>query len=354
MALRLGSGRRERRAAIGLALAGAVWVGEVAVMTNDGFSGNARYLIMPAAVACVLAGTGIGWLIRALPARWFASGLAVAALSVVAAIAFAAPSVDRLDAVRTSVSYQARLTDGLPGAIARAGGPDRLKRCGTIYTGAFQVPSVAWYLGEHTTHVQSASMPGDLPAEDARRRAALEDDGQQPLRRARHQGPRRRGGRADVRHLRRLADRGELRMSATAPSVARPRARLARLGTARLAVSLPKSLLVLAFLVGLSLALRTQAIHARFWIDEGLSVGISSHPLGDIPGVLRKDGSPPLYYLILKLWMSVFGSGEADTHALSRRLRASSRFRPPGSGGARSSATAPPGSRRCWPRSTRS
>jgi len=80
-------------------------------------------------------------------------------------------------------------------------------------------------------------------------------------------------------------------MSATAPTVARPRARIARLGTARLAVSLPKSLLVLAFLVGLSLALRTQAIHARFWIDEGLSVGISSHPLGDIPGVLRKDGS---------------------------------------------------------------
>ena len=55
-------------------------------MTNDGFSGNARYLIMPAAVACVLAGTGIGWLIRALPARWFGGGFAVAALSVVAAV----------------------------------------------------------------------------------------------------------------------------------------------------------------------------------------------------------------------------------------------------------------------------
>jgi hypothetical protein len=164
MALRLGSGRRERRVAIGLALAGAVWVGEVAVMTNDGFSGNARYLIMPAAIACVLAGTGIGWLVRALPARWFASGAAVAALSLVAAVAFAAPSVDRLDAVRASVYYQARLTDGLAGAIAQAGGPDRLKSCGTIYTGAFQVPSVAWYVGEHTSYVQSASMPGDLPA----------------------------------------------------------------------------------------------------------------------------------------------------------------------------------------------
>jgi mannosyltransferase len=106
-------------------------------------------------------------------------------------------------------------------------------------------------------------------------------------------------------------------VSAAGATVSRPRARLARLGTARLAVSVPKSMLALAFLVGISLALRTQAIHARFWIDEGLSVGISSHPLFDIPGVLRQDGSPPLYYLLLKLWMSVFGSGEGDTHALS-------------------------------------
>lgn len=73
----------------------------------------------------------------------------------------------------------------------------------------------------------------------------------------------------------------------------------------------------LAFLAGFSLALRTQAIHARYWIDEGLSVGISSHPLLDIPSVLRQDGSPPLYYLLLGVWIKVFGLGEADTHALS-------------------------------------
>jgi mannosyltransferase len=99
--------------------------------------------------------------------------------------------------------------------------------------------------------------------------------------------------------------------------MARPRARLARLGTARLAVSMPKAIMALAFLVGVSLALRTQAIHARFWIDEGLSVGISSHHFTDIPDVLRQDGSPPLYYLMLSVWMSIFGSGEADTHAMS-------------------------------------
>jgi mannosyltransferase len=106
-------------------------------------------------------------------------------------------------------------------------------------------------------------------------------------------------------------------MSAAGATMARPRARLARLGTARLAVSLPKAMMALAFLVGVSLALRTQAIHARFWIDEGLSVGISGHSLLDIPGVLREDGSPPLYYLLLNVWMHVFGNGEADTHAMS-------------------------------------
>jgi hypothetical protein len=164
MLLRLGSGRRDRRAVIVLALAGAAWVGEVAVMTNDGFSGNARYLIMPAAIACVLAGTGIGWLIRALPARVVGGGVAVAALTIAAAVGFAAPSVQRLDAVRASVYYQARLTDGLAGAITKAGGPDRLLACGTPYTGAFQVPVVAWTLDRHTTQVRSASAPGDAPA----------------------------------------------------------------------------------------------------------------------------------------------------------------------------------------------
>jgi len=70
-------------------------------------------------------------------------------------------------------------------------------------------------------------------------------------------------------------------------------------------------------LVALSLWLRSSALHAPFWIDEGLSVGISSHPLADIPSVLRQDGSPPLYYLILGVWMRAFSDGQATTHVLS-------------------------------------
>jgi mannosyltransferase len=73
---------------------------------------------------------------------------------------------------------------------------------------------------------------------------------------------------------------------------------------------------LLALLV-LSFLLRSTAIHARYWIDEGLSVGIASFPLDHIPGALREDGSPPLYYLLLGIWTRLVGDGEARTHALS-------------------------------------
>src|SRR3954453_8159235 len=57
-------GRREL-AIVGALVAGALlWVLEVALMTSDGFSGNIRYLVMPAAVACLVAGAGVGWLAR--------------------------------------------------------------------------------------------------------------------------------------------------------------------------------------------------------------------------------------------------------------------------------------------------
>jgi len=70
-------------------------------------------------------------------------------------------------------------------------------------------------------------------------------------------------------------------------------------------------------LIVLSFLLRFTAIHARYWIDEGLSVGIAKHPLTDIPGLLRQDGGPPLYYLLLGVWMRIVGDGEARTHVLS-------------------------------------
>jgi mannosyltransferase len=80
----------------------------------------------------------------------------------------------------------------------------------------------------------------------------------------------------------------------------------------RLAV--PALLIVLTVL---SAFLRTRRLNGGFWIDEGLSVGIAHHHWSSIPGLLRQDGSPPGYYLLLGLWIRLFGDGERATHTLS-------------------------------------
>jgi mannosyltransferase len=66
-----------------------------------------------------------------------------------------------------------------------------------------------------------------------------------------------------------------------------------------------------------SVLLRTVDLHAGFWIDEAIAVGIASHDVADIPGLLRQDGSPPLYYLLLHGWMALAGDGEAAARSLS-------------------------------------
>src|SRR6185437_8483046 len=74
------------------------------------------------------------------------------------------------------------------------------------------------------------------------------------------------------------------------------------------------------FLLILMLAsafLRTRYISGQFWMDEAITTGISSHSLSAIPGILRHDGNPPLYYMLLHVWMQIFGASESATHALS-------------------------------------
>jgi hypothetical protein len=148
-------------AAIAVLLAGAgLWVLEVALMTSDGFSGNIRYLIMPAAIVCLAAGVGIGWLARAILGRHVA-GFSVLALLIAAGVGFwfGRPARETLPIDHDDVVYQARLSDAVPGLIARAGGPERLKACGDVYTGPFQVPLIAWHLHMHTTQVTSLDPP---------------------------------------------------------------------------------------------------------------------------------------------------------------------------------------------------
>ncbi len=74
------------------------------------------------------------------------------------------------------------------------------------------------------------------------------------------------------------------------------------------------------FLIVLMLAstvIRTRYVSGQFWMDEAITTGIASHPLGQIPGLLRHDGSPPLFYVLLHFWIQGFGASETATHWLS-------------------------------------
>jgi len=70
--------------------------------------------------------------------------------------------------------------------------------------------------------------------------------------------------------------------------------------------------LVVAF--GLVLRFWTRS---AMWLDEALTVDIARQPLSHLHVLLRRDGAPPLYYLLLHFWMQVFGTSNDAVRALS-------------------------------------
>ena len=53
------------------------------------------------------------------------------------------------------------------------------------------------------------------------------------------------------------------------------------------------------------------------WLDEALTVNIARLPLHEIPAFLRRDGAPPLYYVLLHFWISAFGTSDVAVRSLS-------------------------------------
>jgi hypothetical protein len=146
---------REHRWDVRLSLAASATVLMVVVglMTEAGFAGNLRYVALPAALVCVLAGVGWVDLVGTVAARFgrrFATALAVAL--VAAAGVYLATNVDKIGDGVERTRKEADAYNTLPAAIAKAGGIDTFRRC-HVYTGHFQVPAVAWYLKLHTGQV---------------------------------------------------------------------------------------------------------------------------------------------------------------------------------------------------------
>jgi hypothetical protein len=165
----LAAARRSFGAALFM-LMPATWVGLVAWMTESGYAGNPRYLLLGTSLICVAGGAGFGSLLG------FASKLAgrvdrrLAPVSV-AALCLVGLSLNwtgdlssrfkRWEQLDSFLRNEQAHRVGLPPAVVLAGGTAKVSSCGLIATNNFQVPMVAWYLNLHIDRIGlDATGPG--------------------------------------------------------------------------------------------------------------------------------------------------------------------------------------------------
>ena len=156
--------RRYRREGITLALTtfGLAWFLLVAAMTEAGFAGNQRYLIVTTAVVCVLGGMGAVRVLQgveALARRFLGAQRArpVIAGAFLLGVLVASPTIvakaDNTARVQGGLEHEAYLWHDLKGLIDEAGGKEPLLACGGIFSGPFQTQMVAYELGIHGIQV---------------------------------------------------------------------------------------------------------------------------------------------------------------------------------------------------------
>jgi len=172
---------RERRGlALVLAGAAALLMVAVAAMTQAGFAGNLRYVALPAALVCVLA--GVGW-VGLLAAARERAGARAAVIVAVVALAASVPLLDgrvaKLADDVQEVQEEDHLYTDLSRIVDRAGGPGAFDRCGAVYATRFETPPIAWRLERHISDVDIfPEGPGSILA---RRPSALELDPRYPV-----------------------------------------------------------------------------------------------------------------------------------------------------------------------------
>jgi hypothetical protein len=150
--------RRGEQLTLVLAALGLAWALLVAVMTQAGFAGNQRYLIVTTAAVCVLGGIGavrvlqgVEWLARRRfgPRRAPAITVAALVLGVAVGMPTIVAKVDNTGRVRGGLEHEAYLWHDLKGLIDEAGGKEALLACGGVFSGPFQTQMVAYELGIH-------------------------------------------------------------------------------------------------------------------------------------------------------------------------------------------------------------
>jgi len=157
--------RRSEVPVLALFGGGCAWFALVAVMTEAGYAGNQRYLIVSSAAFTILFGVGVAFALQGAGAaaerisgrRWAAKvAMGLAALgAVVIALPVVGQKADSFAEMRRSLSYETSLWPNFERVVAAAGGKERLIACGGLYSGPYQTQMVAYELGVHGAQVRS-------------------------------------------------------------------------------------------------------------------------------------------------------------------------------------------------------
>jgi hypothetical protein len=155
--------RRAQGAILALAALGFSWFALVAVMTEAGFAGNQRYLMVTTAAVSVLGGIGAVRILHGverLGERAFGSaraGAIAAGAALLLGLAISTPTIvakaDNTARVQGGLDHEAFLWHDLKAMIDENGGQDRLLACGGVFSGPFQTQMVAYELGVHGINV---------------------------------------------------------------------------------------------------------------------------------------------------------------------------------------------------------
>ena len=179
---------------------GFAWFALVAAMTEAGFAGNQRYLIVTTADVCVLGGLGaarvlqgVGW----VGERVFGDGAPgphrrgrVLRLPRRCSPRSSSRRPTTPAASSGGLRHEAQLWHDLKGLIDEAGGRERLVACGGVYSGPFQTQMVAFELHIHGIQVGWKVTPRAgraVPHPDRARRAARGQAHRRPLPAGGHQ-----------------------------------------------------------------------------------------------------------------------------------------------------------------------
>jgi uncharacterized membrane protein YvlD (DUF360 family) len=184
--------RRRQGPVLAVGFLGASWIVLIGLMTEAGFSGNPRYIILGTSLLAVVGGVGFGRVVQFAgaamrrltgPRLATAAGVVVFAALTLASVHWAKPRFDNFDELDSALRYQAELRMDLQTALAKVGGADDFKACGKATAGKFSVPLVAWYLDEHTFDVglvPHESDPGVIVAARTTNKPTLVPQPEQP------------------------------------------------------------------------------------------------------------------------------------------------------------------------------